>query len=46
MRAPTLAALTAAGLWDPDSWGDGDDTPGLKELADASRADRAARARG
>nr|WP_238590241.1 pyridoxamine 5'-phosphate oxidase family protein [Pseudonocardia sp. AL041005-10] len=36
-------ALTAAGLWDPDSWGDGDDTPGLKELADASRADRASR---
>lgn len=36
-------ALAAAGLWDPDSW-DGDDVPGVKELADAARADRASRA--
>ncbi|WP_308015410.1 ATP-binding cassette domain-containing protein [Pseudonocardia sp. ICBG1293] len=35
-------ALKASGLWDPQSWGD-DDAPGVKELADAARADRAAR---
>nr|WP_231974459.1 pyridoxamine 5'-phosphate oxidase family protein [Pseudonocardia sp. HH130630-07] len=34
-------ALKASGVWAPETWTAGDDVPGLKELADAARADRA-----